>query len=75
MAEFYGDLDNNGRIALEDCNIRIWLKAQAGQLDENAKERTNIEYPIGSGNFGGTTSWRRMFLHLSCIDLIDGVIY
>lgn len=75
MAQFIGDLNNDGRITMAD--IPLCLKAVAGQIDDSVVVG-NVTYRRGDVNGDGSTTLDDLKLildHINGVNLIDGVIY
>ena len=75
MAQFKGDLNNDGRITMAD--IPLCLKAAAGQIDDSVVVG-NVTYRRGDVDGDGSTTLDDLKLildHIDGVNLIDGVIY
>lgn len=75
MAQFIGDMNNDGRITMAD--IPLCLMAQGGIFDDSVVVG-NVTYRRGDVNGDGSTSFEDMELildHINGVNLIDGVIY
>lgn len=75
MAQFIGDLNNDGRITMADT--LLCLKAAAGQIDDSVVVG-NVTYRRGDVDGDGSTTLEDMKLildHINGVNLIDGVIY
>ena len=75
MAQFIGDLNNDGRITMAD--IPLCLMAQAGLFDDSVVVG-NVTYRRGDADGDGSTTFNDMELildHINGVKLIDGVIY
>ena len=70
MAQFKGDLNNDGRITMID--IPICLRAASGMIiDESVVKRGDVD-----GDGSTTISDMKLILdHIDGVNLIDGVIY
>ena len=70
MAQFKGDLNNDGRITMID--IPISLRAAASMItDESVVKRGDVD---GDGSTTVTDS-KLILDHINGVNLIDGVIY
>ena len=75
MAQFKGDLNNDGRITMAD--IPLCLMAQSGQFDDSVVVG-NVTYRRGDVDGDGSTTFNDLELilnHINGVNLIDGVIY
>lgn len=75
MAQFVGDLNNDGRITMID--IPLCQKAAGGIFDDSVIV-DDVEYKRGDVDGDGNTSTNdvRLILdHINGVNLIDGVIY
>ena len=75
MAQFKGDLNNDGRITMVD--VPLLLKASAGQFSDKVTVN-GVVFRRGDVNEDGTTSLNDFLVildHLNGVNLIDGVIY
>ena len=75
MAQFIGDLTNDGRITMAD--IPLCLSAAAGIFDDSVVVG-NVTYRRGDVNGDGSTTLEDLGLildHINGVNLIDGVIY
>ena len=75
MAQFKGDLNNDGRITMAD--IPLCLMAQAGQFDDGVVVGS-VTYRRGDVDGDGSTTFNDLELildHIDGVNLIDGVIY
>lgn len=75
MAQFIGDLNNDGRITMAD--IPLCLRAASGIFDDSIVVG-NVTYRRGDVNGDGSTTLDDLKLildHINGVNLIDGVIY
>jgi hypothetical protein len=75
MAQFKGDLNNDGRITMID--VPLLLKASAGQFSDKVTVN-GVVFRRGDVNDDGSTSLVDVPLildHINGVNLIDGVIY
>lgn len=75
MAQFKGDLNNDGRITMID--IPLCLKAVGGQIDDSFIV-DGVTYRRGDVDGDGSTTLTDLKLildHINGVNLIDGVIY
>ena len=75
MAQFIGDLNNDGRITMID--IPLCLKAVSGQIDDSVVVG-NVTHRRGDVDGDGSTTIsdeKRILDHINGVNLIDGVIY
>ena len=75
MAQFIGDLNNDGRITMAD--IPLCLRAASGIFDDSVVVG-NVTYRRGDVDGDGSTTLDDLKLildHINGVNLIDGVIY
>ena len=75
MAQFKGDLNNDGRITMAD--IPLCLRAESGLFDDSVVVG-NVTYRRGDVDGDGSTTLDDLKLildHINGVNLIDGVIY
>ena len=75
MAQFKGDLNNDGRITMID--IPLCLEAVVGQIDDSFIV-DGVKYKQGDVNGDGSTTLDDLKLildHIDGVNLIDEVIY